>query len=231
VRLVEWPRMPYLNEEVREWIGLELKNLGVEDLAVYAMEAGVDGDERRVIVATEVGLLDHRYAPYGSSARFRLGMLLYPWQTIRGVDLRADTFRLWAHEHRTRWSLKLAHPRFEAATESPDLGSALCHLARVCAVMAEPFGVPAGREGVPPPGTRQPATTPSVAKPESELRARTVEESDVSAEPKPGADGETEAKPEAEPKPEAEAKATPSRVKASKGAASGDEQDDGASSD
>ena len=188
MRLVEWPRMPYLNEEVREWIGLELKNLGVEDLAVYAMEAGVDGDERRVIVATEVGLLDHRYAPYGSSARFRLGMLLYPWQTIRGVDLRADTFRLWAHEHRTRWSLKLSHPRFEAATESPDLGSALCHLARVCAVMAEPFGVPAGREALPasaPAGRAAPARSPEPKPddqpPESGTDAKTEPEGEAKA--------------------------------------------------
>lgn len=144
--------MPFLNDEVKEWIALELESLGVEDLAVYALEAGVEGDERRVMVATEVGLLDHRYAPFGSSARYRLAMLLYPWQVIRGVELRADTFRLWAREHRTRWSFRLHHPHFEAATESPDLGQALCDLARVCAVMAEPFGVPAGRASSEVPG-------------------------------------------------------------------------------
>jgi hypothetical protein len=152
VRLTEWPRMPFLNEEVKEWIALELQSLGVEDLAVYALEAGAEGDERRVMVATEVGLLDHRYAPFGSSARYRLAMLMYPWQVLRGVELRADTFRLWAREHRTRWSFRLHHPHFEAATESPDLGQALCDLARVCAVMAEPFGVPAGRVSSEVPG-------------------------------------------------------------------------------
>jgi hypothetical protein len=144
--------MPFLNDEVKEWIALELQSLGVEDLAVYALEAGVEGDERRVMVATEVGLLDHRYAPFGSSARYRLAMLMYPWQVLRGVELRADTFRLWAREHRTRWSFRLHHPHFEAATESPDLGQALCDLARVCAVMAEPFGVPAGRVSSDVPG-------------------------------------------------------------------------------
>ena len=152
MRLTEWPRMPFLNEEVKEWIALELQSLGVEDLAVYALEAGAEGDERRVMVATEVGLLDHRYAPFGSSARYRLAMLMYPWQVLRGVELRADTFRLWAREHRTRWSFRLHHPHFEAATESPDLGQALCDLARVCAVMAEPFGVPAGRVSSEEPG-------------------------------------------------------------------------------
>jgi hypothetical protein len=152
VRLTEWPRMPFLNDEVKEWIALELESLGVEDLAVYALEAGAEGDERRVMVATEIGLLDHRYAPFGSSARYRLAMLMYPWQVLRGVELRADTFRLWAREHRTRWSFRLHHPHFEAATESQDLGQALCDLARVCAVMAEPFGVPAGRASSEVPG-------------------------------------------------------------------------------
>jgi len=152
VRLTEWPRMPFLNDEAKEWIALELKSLGVEDLAVYVTEAGTEGDERRVMVATEVGLLDHRYAPFGSSARYRLAMLMYPWQVLRGVELRADTFRLWAREHRTRWSFRLHHPHFEAATESADLGQALCDLARVCAVMAEPFGVPAGRVSSDVPG-------------------------------------------------------------------------------
>jgi hypothetical protein len=172
VRLTEWPRMPFLNDEVKEWIALELEGLGVEDLAVYALEAGVEGDERRVMVATEIGLLDHRYAPFGSSARYRLAMLLYPWQVIRGVELRADTFRLWAREHRTRWSFRLHHPHFEAATESADLGQALCDLARVCAVMAEPFGVPAGRAssevpGAMPGGPRPlPPAMPSAPRPQ-----------------------------------------------------------------
>jgi len=152
VRLTEWPRMPFLNEEVKEWIAMELASLGVEDLAVYALEAGTEGDERRVMVATEVGLLDHRYAPFGSSARYRLAMLMYPWQVLRGVELRADTFRLWAREHRTRGWFRLNHPLSEPPPESADLGHALCDLAHVCAVMAEPFGVPAGRVSSDVPG-------------------------------------------------------------------------------
>ena len=168
MRLTEWPRMPFLNDEVKEWIALELESLGVEDLAVYALEAGTEGDERRVMVATEIGLLDHRYAPFGSSARYRLAMLMYPWQVLRGVELRADTFRLWAREHRTRWSFRLHHPHFEAATESPDLGQALCDLARVCAVMAEPFGVPAGRASSEVPGAHPGGPRPMSASSGSE---------------------------------------------------------------
>ena len=178
MRLTEWPRMPFLNDEIKEWIALEIEGLGVEDLAVYALEAGSEGDERRVMVATEIGLLDHRYAPFGSSARYRLAMLLYPWQVIRGVELRADTFRLWAREHRTRWSFRLHHPHFEAATESTDLGQALCDLARVCAVMAEPFGVPAGRVSSEVPGAHPGGPRPLTASPGSSL-------ADVPEEPMP----------------------------------------------
>jgi hypothetical protein len=172
--------MPFLNDEVKEWIALEIEALGVEDLAVYALEAGTEGDERRVMVATEIGLLDHRYAPFGSSARYRLAMLLYPWQVIRGVELRADTFRLWAREHRTRWSFRLHHPHFEAATESADLGQALCDLARVCAVMAEPFGVPAGRASSEVPGAHPGGPRPLPPSPGSDSG-----EPDVSSEPMP----------------------------------------------
>ncbi|HEX7197042.1 MAG TPA: hypothetical protein VF364_09460 [Candidatus Limnocylindria bacterium] len=208
MRLTEWPRMPFLNDEVKEWIAIELQSLGVEDLAVYALEAGTEGDERRVMVATEVGLLDHRYAPFGSSARYRLAMLMYPWQVLRGVELRADTFRLWAREHRTRWSFRLHHPHFEAATESPDLGQALCDLARVCAVMAEPFGVPAGRvssdvPGVIPGGPRPLPAADEIAK----AAGAPAAVSGVAAAPsKDGDDGGEEAE---EPKDSAKPTAVP----------------------
>ncbi len=193
MRLTEWPRMPFLNDEVKEWIGMELESLGVEDLAVYVLEAGTEGDERRVMVATEVGLLDHRYAPFGSSARYRLAMLMYPWQVLRGVELRADTFRLWAREHRTRWSFRLNHPHFEAATESADLGQALCDLARVCAVMAEPFGVPAGRVASDVPGVIPGGPRPlPAAEPEPATEADAERASPDSDPAGPPADDETE---------------------------------------
>ncbi len=197
MRLNEWPRMPFLNDEVKEWIAIELKSLGVEDLAVYALEAGTEGDERRVMVATEVGLLDHRYAPFGSSARYRLAMLMYPWQVLRGVELRADTFRLWAREHRTRWSFRLHHPHFEAATESADLGQALCDLARVCAVMAEPFGVPAGRVSSDVPGVIPGGPRPLPATEDPEQR-RPTPPANVETESNGGQPAQEEVKAEPE---------------------------------
>jgi hypothetical protein len=131
--------MPYLNDELREWIALQLGGLGVDEIAIYAVEAG-DDEQRRVLVATEVGLLDGWYGPRGSTARYSLRARLYPWQAVRDVELRVETYRVWALEHRTRWHLRMRRPAFESATEAPDLGNALADFAKVSAVMAEPSG-------------------------------------------------------------------------------------------
>ncbi len=151
MRLADWPRMPYLNDELREWIAAHLATLGVEEIAIYAVDPqrGQD-EERRVLVATEVGLIDGWYAPRGgSSARYGFTARVWPWQAVRGVDLRGETYRVWALEHRTRWWLRLTRPGFESETDSPELGAALCDFAKVCAVMAEPAGWQAAQDEVP----------------------------------------------------------------------------------
>lgn len=143
--------MPYLNDELREWITAQLATLGVEEIAVYGVDPqrGQD-EERRILVATEVGLIDGWYAPRGgSSARYGFTTRLWPWQAVRGVDLRSETYRVWALEHRTRWWLRLARPAFESETDAPELGAAICDFAKVCAVMAEPSGWQAAQEDVP----------------------------------------------------------------------------------
>ena len=87
MRLADWPRNPYLNDELREWVALHLSSLGVEDLAIYAQAAAGQDEERRVLVATNVGLLDSWYAPRGSTARGR-GASRSP-RTRRTRDRRA----------------------------------------------------------------------------------------------------------------------------------------------
>lgn len=140
VRLSEWPRHPFLNDEVREWIALHLQALGVSDVAMYAIAVGREEDQRRILVATEVGLLDSWYAPRGSSARYGLSVRLYPWQAVRRVDLRGETSRLWAHEHETRWRLQISRPALDILSDTPELGRALTQFAAACAIMAEPAG-------------------------------------------------------------------------------------------
>lgn len=142
MRLDDWPRMPFLSEELCAWVREHLATLGLDEIAVYAVEEGGDDDGRRVLVATEVGLIDYHYGPRASTARFAIDGRVFPWQAVRGVDLRVETFRLWALEHRTRWSVSLLKPRFSAGTEDPQLGRALADFAKVAVIMAEPSGWP-----------------------------------------------------------------------------------------
>jgi hypothetical protein len=134
--------MPFLSDELCSWIREHLVTLEIEEVAVFAVEQGSDDDGRRILVATEIGLIDYRYGPRASTARFAIEGRVVPWQAVRGVDFRMETFRLWALEHRTRWSLSMLKPRFSAATEDPHLGRALADLAKVAVVMAEPSGWP-----------------------------------------------------------------------------------------
>ena len=149
MRLADWPRNPYLNDELREWVALHLSTLGVEDLAIYAQAAAGQDEERRVLVATSVGLLDSWYAPRGSTARFSLSVRLYPWHAVHGVDLRGETSRLWAHEHQSRWRLRLSRPALDTMADTPELGRALAEFAAACSLMAEP-------------SSSMPATSPEV---------------------------------------------------------------------
>ena len=138
MRLADWPRNPYLNDELREWVQVHLESLGVQDVAVYAIAAAGQDEERRVLVATEVGLMDSWYAPHGSTARFSLSVRLYPWATVQGVDLRGETFRLWAHEHQSRWRLRISRPALDTMADTPELGKALAEFAAACSVRAQP---------------------------------------------------------------------------------------------
>ena len=124
---------------------------------MYAVEEGGDDDGRRVLVATEVGLIDYHYGPRASTARFAIDGRVFPWQSVRGVDLRVETFRLWALEHRTRWSLTVLKPRFDASTEDPQLGRALADFAKVAVIMAEPSGWPPPDDGPKAPQRSEPA--------------------------------------------------------------------------
>jgi hypothetical protein len=164
VRLAEWPRMPFLSDELCSWINEHLATLGVEEIAVYAVEDGPDDDGRRVLVATDVGLLDYRYGPDASTARFAIRGRVMPWQAVRGVDLRVETHRLWALEHRTRWSLTIARPAFRAESEDPQLGRALADFAKVGVIVAEPSGWPSSEDGSKPtaPAQKPQAIVPAV---------------------------------------------------------------------
>jgi hypothetical protein len=87
---------------------------------------------------------------------------------VHGVDLRGETYRLWAHEHQSRWRLRLARPALDALAETPELAKALTQFAAACSVMAEPSGQPEPPEDGPMssrPAGRQAPEEPAFAPP------------------------------------------------------------------
>lgn len=208
MRLADWPRNPYLNDEIREWVRLHLESLGTEDIAVYALAASGQDEERRVLVATEVGLLDSWYAPHGSTARFSLSVRLYPWTAVRGVDLRGETFRLWAHEHQSRWRLRLARPALDTMADTPDLGRALAEFAASCSLKAEPTS----SAGAPPQPRMEDAVPAFLGRAAAAEAARQAPKAEPEPEPKTQTSKAAEG-PHGEPEPTEPREArTPSAV-------------------
>jgi hypothetical protein len=185
VRMADWPRNPYLNDELREWVALHLSSLGVEDLAVYAQAAAGQDEERRVLVATSVGLLDSWYAPRGSTARFSLSVRLYPWPAVHGVDLRGETSRLWAHEHQSRWRLRLSRPALDTMADTPELGRALAEFAAACSRMAQPSSSASASAPSPDMDDAVPAFLGRAAKAEAARAPIRVDSADEAPEPAP----------------------------------------------
>lgn len=187
MRLANWPRNPYLNDELREWVALHLSSLGVEDLDVYAQAAAGQDEERRVLVATSVGLLDSWYAPRGSTARFSLSVRLYPWHAVHGVDLRGETSRLWAHEHQSRWRLRLSRPALDTMADTPELGRALAEFAATCSRMAQPGPGASAQAAAPDMDDAVPAFLGRAAKAEAARAPIRVDVDDDSPAPAPAA--------------------------------------------
>ena len=185
MRMADWPRNPYLNDELREWVALHLSSLGVEDLAVYAQAAAGQDEERRVLVATAVGLLDSWYAPRGSTARFSLSVRLYPWAAVHGVDLRGETSRLWAHEHQSRWRLRLSRPALDTMADTPELGRALAEFAATCSRMAQPSSSASAQATAPDMDDAVPAFLGRAGKTEAARAPIRVDSAEEAPEPAP----------------------------------------------
>ena len=134
MRISEWPRMPYLSAELCEWIYEQLGTLEAEELASYAVETGRDGEARRLLVATDAGLIDYRYAPRDAdAARYGLSGTLYTWPAVVSARLTTDVHRVWAREVRTAWRFTIGDPEFEIDVRRDEpLIDALLDFARIC---------------------------------------------------------------------------------------------------
>jgi hypothetical protein len=85
---------------------------------------------------------------------------------VHGIDLRGETSRLWAHEHQSRWRLRLSRPALDTMADTPELGRALAEFAAACARMAQPSG-PAATAAAPDMDDAVPAFLGRAAKAEA----------------------------------------------------------------
>ncbi|MGH2463692.1 MAG: hypothetical protein ACRDFZ_08750 [Candidatus Limnocylindria bacterium] len=114
-----------------------LGELGAVELAAH-VTIHADGERQRILVATDIGLLDYNYAvtaPGEATYELRGGMAR--WPSVRGMRLQSDA--QWDDNSRTArsiWRLVAEEPKIELAAESTESDraevTALLDFARAC---------------------------------------------------------------------------------------------------
>jgi hypothetical protein len=123
--------------------GILQRHLGELGAAEYAAHCAVNPENgrMRILVATDVGLLDYHYQPVGADpgGAWALRGQLYRWVSVKGMRLHTDAqieYQGEAAEARWIWRLTAEDPSIELTAESTSLGErspgALLPLARAC---------------------------------------------------------------------------------------------------
>jgi len=114
-----------------------LGELGAVELAAH-VTLHADGDRQRILVATDIGLLDYNYgATAPGDATYELRGGLARWPSVRGMRLQSDA--QWddnARAARSIWRLVAEEPKIELSAESTENDraavTALLDFARAC---------------------------------------------------------------------------------------------------
>lgn len=118
----------------------QLGELGAAELAAH-VTLNVDNGRLRILVATDVGLLDYHYLPAGADPEgpWALRGQMYRWVSVKGLRLQIDAQIEDGDadaEARWIWRLSAEDPKIELTAESMSLGErspdALLPFARAC---------------------------------------------------------------------------------------------------
>jgi hypothetical protein len=118
----------------------QLGELGAAEYAAHVTVAP-DTGRLRILIATDIGLLDYHYTPAGHDADgpWALRGQLYRWSSVKGLRLQTDSEigrTADSAEPRWIWRLIAEDPRIELTAESTASGErapgALLPLARAC---------------------------------------------------------------------------------------------------
>jgi hypothetical protein len=123
---------------VRGLVQLQLGKLGATENATY-VSRHPDNGRLRILVATDLGLLDYNYAPVGSDPKgpWLLRGTLNRWLSVKGVRLQSDAqLDDEGHEARAVWHLVIEEPRAELSADSTGVAErserALLDFAQAC---------------------------------------------------------------------------------------------------
>lgn len=121
--------------------GLLQRQLGELGAAEYAAHVTLNPDtgRLRILVATDIGLLDYSYAPIGADPEgpWMLRGQLTRWSSVKGLRLQTDAqFDEDNSEARWIWRVVAEDPRMELSADSTGLGelgpAGLLPFARAC---------------------------------------------------------------------------------------------------
>jgi hypothetical protein len=116
----------------------QLAQLGATEDAAHV--AGAENGRLRILVATDIGLLDYRYHPAGADpdGPWSLRGDVYRWMSVRGLRLQTEgqVESGAAHQARWIWRFVAEDPKIDLAAESTGSGerspAAVLPLARAC---------------------------------------------------------------------------------------------------
>jgi hypothetical protein len=104
----------------------QLGELGASEIAAHAA-LNVDNGRLRILVATDIGLLDYHYQPAGADPEgpWSLRGELHRWPSVRGLRLQTDaqvTETEDSLDARWVWRLIAEEPKIDLAAESTATG-------------------------------------------------------------------------------------------------------------
>jgi hypothetical protein len=133
MKIGEWDSLG----RARALLQRQLGELDANELATH-VTVNPENGRQRILVATDVGLLDYSWAPSGSGGDdWLLRGSLYRWRSVRGLRLQTDA-QLGDDPRETRsiWRLVSEDPKLELAADSIGLEreavDALLAFARAC---------------------------------------------------------------------------------------------------
>lgn len=136
MKIGEWDSLGRARAILQRHLG----ELGAAEYAAH-VELNPENGRLRVLVATDIGLLDYHYLPAGNDPEgpWALRGQLYRWMSVKGLRLQTDA-QLEdtdeTSEARWIWRLTAEEPKIELTAESEAEGErspdALLPLARAC---------------------------------------------------------------------------------------------------